>query len=190
MAVDVEKVLPARVAVADVRQPHDIATADEERPAQDAGERKAAAQPGGHPGVDGGAPTGTKPVAQGAVDCRARPQPPRRDDHEPDRRQDGQTERRPTARRVEITLADGQQRRGEQPVEGDERQLVEQVAEPVAHVRWARLPRPRRRQGEQRAPRGDRHHHQIADRHSRHRTNPPTPPLRPAARGGPDMRAR
>ncbi len=39
MAVDIEQVLHARVAVADVRQPFDVATANEERPEQDARER-------------------------------------------------------------------------------------------------------------------------------------------------------
>ena len=49
MAVDIEQVRLPGVAVADVRQPLDVATADEERREQDAAERKAAAQPSGHP---------------------------------------------------------------------------------------------------------------------------------------------
>jgi hypothetical protein len=56
MAVDVEQVFPAGVAVADVRHSFDIAAAGEERPEQDAGKRKAAAQPYSYLGVDGGAP--------------------------------------------------------------------------------------------------------------------------------------
>ncbi len=44
MAVDIEQILRARVAVADVRYPLDIATTDEEGREQDADERKAAAR--------------------------------------------------------------------------------------------------------------------------------------------------
>ncbi|MFC9840204.1 hypothetical protein ACFVKB_41520 [Rhodococcus sp. NPDC127530] len=43
---------------------------DEERPQQDGGERKSAARPGGHPGVDRGAPAGTEALGQGMVDDR------------------------------------------------------------------------------------------------------------------------
>jgi hypothetical protein len=71
MAVDVEQVSFPRVAVADVRHPLDVVPADGKRREQDTGEGKAAAQPGGHPGVDGGAPTGTEALAQGVVDRRA-----------------------------------------------------------------------------------------------------------------------
>jgi hypothetical protein len=70
------------------------------------------------------------------VDRRACPQSPPGDDHQPDRGQDGHTEHHPTARRADITLGEGQQRRGEEPIEGDERRLVDQEAEPVALARW------------------------------------------------------
>jgi hypothetical protein len=98
MPVDVEQILLPRVAVADVRHPFDLAPADGKRREQDTGVGKVAAQPGGHPGVDGGAPASTEALGQGVLDRRARPQPPPGDHHEPGRRQNGHTERRPTAR--------------------------------------------------------------------------------------------
>ena len=165
MAVDVEQVRSPRVAVADVRHSLDVATADEERPEQDAGERKPAAQPRGHPGVDGGPPTRTEALAHGAVDRRAGLQPPPGDHREPGRRHDGDTERHPAARRVDVSLAEGQQRRGEEPVEGDERQLVDKEAENAAQAAEGRRPA-QRRQGEQRAAGDQCGGHQVTDRHS------------------------
>jgi hypothetical protein len=88
MAVEIEQILPARAAVADIAQSFDIATAEEERPEQDAGERKTAALPGGHPRVEAGAPPGAQAFAQGVAECRACPQPPPCDDYQPGRRHD------------------------------------------------------------------------------------------------------
>ena len=170
MTVDIEQISFPRVAVADVRQPLDIATTDGKRPEQNSGPWQAAARLGGRPGGDGAAPPGTKALTQCVVHRRVRPQAPPGDDHEPDRRQHRQTERHPTTRRVDITLAERQQCRGKQPRERNERQLVEQIAETKAQVRWARLARPRRGDGEQRAPRHERHSQEIPNRHSWHCT--------------------
>ena len=170
MAVEVEQVRSAGVAVAEVGHPLDLTGAGRERPAQDASPPEPAAQPSGHAGVDAGAPASPEALGQCALDRRAGPQPPPGDDHEPDRRQHGQTERRPPPRRAEITLAGGQQRRGEEPVAGDEWQLVGQVAEPEAQVRRAGPARPRRRHSEQHAPRHERHRHHVPNRHGRHST--------------------
>lgn len=161
MTVEIEQILPARIAVADVGYSLDITATKEERPEQDAGQRKAA-QPGGHPSVEGGAPSGAQAFAQGAVDRRARPQSPPCDDDEPGCRQDSQAGRRPVTGRVETALADGQPRRDEKIVEGHERQLVEHEAEKKADD--AKRQRPaQRRQGQQGAARNDRRsHHGIS----------------------------
>ena len=167
MAVDIEQISLPRVAVADVRQPLDIVSMEEERPEEDAGEGNAAAQPSGHRGIELGAPLRTQAFAQGVVDRWSRLKRPPGDDHEPHCRQDSQTERDPTDGRVDVTLADRQRCRGEEPVEGNERQLVDEVAEPEAEVPWARMPRPRWRQGEQRVRRHEPRRNQITDRHNR-----------------------
>jgi len=59
MTIDIEQISFPRVAVADVRQPLDLATTEGKRPEQNTGPRQAAAQLGGYPGVDGAAPPGT-----------------------------------------------------------------------------------------------------------------------------------
>ena len=98
MAVDVEQIQLARVAVADVRNPLDITTAEEEGPEEDAGERKAAAQACGQPWVEIGAPLRTEALAQGVVDRGPRLQRPPGDDHEPYGREGCQTEGDPPDR--------------------------------------------------------------------------------------------
>jgi hypothetical protein len=165
MAVDVEQVPPAGVAVGDVRHPFDVTSTHGQRPQQDPEPRQAAPQPGGQPGVDGVAPAGAEARIQGLLDRRAGPQAPPGDDHQPGRRQDSQPDRQPGARRVEVGLGEGQQGRGGQPGAANNRQLVDQEAEPVAEVRRAGVAWPRRRQGEQRVPRRKRHRHQVADGH-------------------------
>ena len=52
VTVQIEQVGRARVAVPDVGHSLDVATANEERPEQDAGERKTATKPRGQLGVD------------------------------------------------------------------------------------------------------------------------------------------
>jgi hypothetical protein len=108
MAVDVELIPLARRAVAEVRDPHDVAATVEERREQDAGERQPAPQPGGRLWVDLGPPVSTEPRAQGAVDRGAGPQRSADDDDEPDRRQDGQAEPDPADGRRDVTLGSGQ----------------------------------------------------------------------------------
>jgi hypothetical protein len=119
----------------------------------------------GPPGVDTGAPASAEALGQSSFDGGPRPQPPPDDNPESGRYQDGDTERHPPTWPVEVTLADGQQRPDKQPIEGGERQFVDERAEIEAQA--AQHPRPRQRhQSKQRGQRDQRHGHQIADRHN------------------------
>ena len=98
MTVDIEKVLAARVAVADVRRPLDVPATEEKRHEQYPGEGEAAAQPGGHLLVYGGAPSGAEALVQGAVGRRAGLRSPPGDNDEPGGGQGDQARRHPAAR--------------------------------------------------------------------------------------------
>jgi hypothetical protein len=117
-SIEIEEVPPACVAVTDVRQPLDIAAPDEDRQEQNAKPRKPTAQPRGNFWIEVATPTRPQTFAQGTLNCSARTPSPPRDDSQASRGQDGQTEHHPAARRVDITLAKGQQGSGENPVEG------------------------------------------------------------------------
>ena len=175
VVVHVEQVPPTRVAVADVRDPNDVATAHEERRKQDRAEWQSATEPGSQLRIDGLPPTGTEALAQRTVERGTGLQPPPGDYCEPHCRRDRDAEPDPTDRRVEIALGEGQEGRGKKPVEGHERQLVDQEAEPVAPVRPARLPRPRWRKRERGAHGRQRRGDQIADRHGGTVATDPSP---------------
>ena len=108
----------------DVRGTPNITAADEERPEEDASERQPEAQPPDHLGVDSGPPSSAERLGQRLLDGRPRLACSPDDDGEPSRRQDGETERGQAYRRCEVALDGGQQRRGGEPEEGNEWQLV------------------------------------------------------------------
>ena len=74
------------------------------------------------------------------------------------RRERGQADRR-----CEVALDGGQQRRGGEPEEGNERQLVEQEPEEPTHE-TCRPPLADRQQRKERAPRNQRDGQQVSDR--------------------------
>ena len=90
--------------------------------------------------------------------------PRQADGPEASRRQRSDTDRRQAARGAQIPLRQRQQRRAEQPVERDERKLVDHDAEEKAQrAQWPRVPQ--RPQRQERAQRDNRDRPQIPDRH-------------------------
>jgi hypothetical protein len=153
--VQVQEVAAAGVAVGKVGHPLDVAAAARQRQDQHAGRRQPAAQPGGKLGVDGGPPAGAEGLGHGLLEGRPGLESAPGDDGEPGRGHGGQPEDRPAARRVDVTLENGWGRPDHQPVETDDRHLVEEEPEPEAHVGECAL----RRQGEQ----GGERDHDDAD---------------------------
>lgn len=161
VTVQVEQVAAAGVAVGDVGHPLDVAAAARQRQQQDAAKRQPAAQPGGKLGVDGAAPAGAQGLGHGLLQRRPGPQSAPGDDGEPGRRHGGQPDGRPAAGSVDVTLGEGQGRVDHQPVEADDRHLVEEEAETEAQVGYRALGR----QGEQGGERDHADADQIPNGH-------------------------
>jgi len=154
VAVEIEQIPPPGVAVPNVRDTLHVEATEEERREQDARERKAATQ----------RPVAAKDLAQSSLERRPRPQRPADDHRETDRCEDRQGEAGPEDWGRDATFDDRQRRRGDQKIEGDERQFVDQEAEHKAHAERARPARTRRRQSEPRARRQERRRNQITHR--------------------------
>jgi hypothetical protein len=88
MAIDVEPVPPARVAIVDVRDPFDVARAERKRREDHAREPRGAQPTGRSAGIHRGATARSEMRAHGVVDRRACLQASPRHDGEPERGED------------------------------------------------------------------------------------------------------
>jgi len=95
---------------------------------------KPAAQRGRELGVDGAAPAGAEGLGHGPLQCRPGLQLAPGDGGEPGGDHGGQPDGRPAARGVDVTLGERQGRVEKQPVEADDRHLVEEEPETEAQA--------------------------------------------------------
>ena len=141
VTIEIQPIRPPRVSVADIRDPLHITAPQRKGCQQDARERTPARRAKMRRVVGRLAPADAELAAYGLLDSRAGLQPPPNDGREASRCQRSDNERRQAARRDKVTLRECQQRRGEQPVESDERKLVYHDAEEKAQrAQWPRVP--------------------------------------------------
>jgi hypothetical protein len=164
MAVDVEQVAGAVVAVGDVRQVLHVVARERPREEQDSRPRQAPASPAREDGIDLRAPTGAQCFVHGVVHAGPGTQSASHDDDEPGACQHRHCERDPSAGRGQLTVSDCRGGGRDDDEQEEERQLIgDAAAQPAEHRQRPRatyrLHRHERAPSEEEPADGDTHQH-------------------------------